>query len=479
VAKIPYLFRRKNIYYFRARIPFEHQKSFNAREVTRSLKTENQAEAIPLALKFAANFKATLQDIQTGKKYITSYSELIASLDGATVINNAQNNAVAPLSAAFVSAPVVSHIPAQAPLLSVVIGDFLKRYNPDNKATLTKLNANLPILLELIGDKPVNQILQADVNAYFDDVQKLPVRRDAKAFAGMSLREIIALNTGKCISEGTFSSTYRACASIFFNWAIVNYKDQGFPHLSARGAIYHGSRSDGINKQRAMKHDELQILFGHEKMKKYAASSETAHYYWLPLIGLHTGARINEIAQLNPAEDILQDEKTGVWYFHFTDESEAAEGVNKSIKTNSSRRVVPIHSQLLKLGFLDYVEKIKRGGHKIIFPQWTPRNGKASANASKWFKRYLESVNLRDETPGARLSGFHSFRHTFITYALTHKIAGVFQLTGHETESIDGFGKISAVAKGYWTQRTADTILEKQAIIEKFDYDLVFYPSKL
>ncbi|MCQ8119949.1 hypothetical protein [Methylomonas rosea] len=121
--------------------------------------------------------------------------------------------------------------------------------------------------------------------------------------------------------------------------------------------------------------EELQKLFNNPKMKKFAANLDAAHYCWLPLIGLYTGARINEICQLNPAEDIKQDSATGIHYFHFTDESPSAEGVDKSIKTNSSRRVVPIHSKLIDLGFLDYVERVKTAGHKIIFPAWEPRNG--------------------------------------------------------------------------------------------------------
>lgn len=67
MAKTPYLFRRNNFYYFRIRIPAEYQDSLNAREITKSLKTENRADAIPLALKFAAHFKASLQDLKTGK----------------------------------------------------------------------------------------------------------------------------------------------------------------------------------------------------------------------------------------------------------------------------------------------------------------------------------------------------------------------------------------------------------------------------
>lgn len=104
--------------------------------------------------------------------------------------------------------------------------------------------------------------------------------------------------------------------------------------------------------QRAIRPEELKKLFNHTKMKKYAENPETAHYCWLPLIGFYTGARINEVCQLNPAEDIKQDSATGIHYFHFTDEGGTAEGVDKSIKTNSSLRIVPIHSKLIELGYL-------------------------------------------------------------------------------------------------------------------------------
>lgn len=337
----------------------------------------------------------------------------------------------------------------------------------------------MPILLELIGDKPINQILQADINSFFDEVQKLPVKRNKKVFEGMTIREKIAANDDRCIAEGTFESTYRACVSLLINWATVHYRDQGFPSLSVDGAVYRGTRSEGINKQRAMTPEELKKLFGHPKMKKYAANPKTAHYCWLSLIGLFTGCRINEVCQLNPVEDIKQDSATGIHYFHFTDEGESIEGISKSVKTNSSKRIVPIHSKLIELGFLNYIEMVKHAGHKIFFPEWEPRNGKASANASKWFKRYLEGIGLYDETEGARLSGFHAFRHTFITHGMTNKIQGVLVITGHETEAVDGVGKMSAVARGYWSKGLTDDILERKQTIEKFDYGLSFYRPAL
>jgi integrase len=267
----------------------------------------------------------------------------------------------------------------------------------------------------------------------------------------------------------------KAPTALLLEWASVHYKDQGFPDLSLKGAVYRGIRVGGVNKQRAMKLDELEKLFRHQQMERYASNRSTAHYCWLPLIGLYTGARINEICQLNPLTDIIQDKETGVHYFHFTDDGETISGVDKSIKTKSSKRIVPIHSKLLELGFLDYVGKIKQSNQKILFIEWEPRNSKASANASKWFIRYLAKIGLSDETKGGRLSGFHSFRHTFITWGITNKIADIFSITGHEVQSVDCFEKISAIAKGYWTREITDNILAKQVAIEKFDFGLDFY----
>ncbi len=470
MARIRYLFRRKNVYYFRFIIPTDYQSSLSFSHVTISLKTEVREQAEPLALQLAANIKSFLLSLRLGQSCNLNRDELIKLWS-----NSSHNSETSSSVAIFPTA----NYQAQGPLLAVVVEDFLQRYDQKNKATLIKLKSTLPVFVELIGDKSINTILQADVNRYFDQVQKLPVRRDAKMFRNMSIQGIIATHDGRCIAEGTFESTYRAMVSVFLNWAMVHYKDQGFPNLSVNGAVYRGDRSNGINRQRALTKGEIKLLFTHPKMKKYAADPEKAHCCWLPLIGLFTGARINEVCQLNPFTDIKQDQATGIWYFHFTDESETAEGIVKSIKTNSSHRIVPLHSKLLELGFLDYIDRVKAQGHKHIFPEWTPINGKASAKVSKWFIRYLKDIGLRDDTDRAKLSGFHCFRHTFITYGIQNKIAGIFAITGHETNVVDDLGKITPVAKGYWTQGITDTILSKKATIEQFDFgDFFVRPIK-
>jgi len=73
----------------------------------------------------------------------------------------------------------------------------------------------MPILLELVEDKPVDEILQTDINRFFDEVQKLPAMRTGKKFKGMSFAQMIVANDGDRISKKTFEDSYKACVSNF------------------------------------------------------------------------------------------------------------------------------------------------------------------------------------------------------------------------------------------------------------------------
>jgi len=129
MSKIPYLFRRNNIFYFRSRIPFEYQKLFKTKEIVKSLKTENQAEAILKALKLTSNFKDLIQDLNSGKVSVQNYSELLTALN-AESINTSQNNVVTSTPVSIVVQPEKTYIElSKAHPLSVVIDDFLARYD--------------------------------------------------------------------------------------------------------------------------------------------------------------------------------------------------------------------------------------------------------------------------------------------------------------------------------------------------------------
>lgn len=125
------------------------------------------------------------------------------------------------------------------------------------------------------------------------------------------------------------------------------------------------------------------------------------HRFWIPLIGLYSGMRLNEICQLS-ADDVAKEQ--GIWTFRLW--ADADEG--RTLKTLGSARIVPVHPQLLELGFEDYVAARQRKG-KRLFPELTGNpDGYGSDPFSKWFSRFLKNAGVKDDT-----LCFHSFRHNF------------------------------------------------------------------
>lgn len=358
--------------------------------------------------------------------------------------------------------PPASSTAPGALMLSAVVGDFIAKADK-TKPMFKKTDATLRMFLEVIGDKPVSALRQADIDGFFALLCRLPPKWAVEQRKrGRTVPELAAITWPKCIAPKTFEDSYMAALRPFLKDARRLYGDQGFPlNLTTDGIKYSGTRKDGEEKQRALRPGELERLFNGPECGAFAVDPWQAHAYWLPLVGLYTGARVNEVCQLNPQCDIR--EEGGIWYLDITEESEAPEGVRKSVKNNTSKRRVPIHSRLLGLGFLGYVERVKADGSALLFSAWSPSRGKASGTAEKWFGKHLRALGLRDETPGARIVGFHCFRHTFLTRAHELDIAGAEALTGHTDTGI------SAVVRGYRGQRGLEQL---RGILEQVTFDI-------
>ena len=136
--------------------------------------------------------------------------------------------------------------------------------------------------------------------------------------------------------------------------------------------------------------------------------------YWVPLIALFSGMRLGEIIQMQVSDVRCLD---GIDYFDVTplacidaedDEGEEFGDEEKSLKTSSSRRCIPVHKTLIDIGFDDFLEFRRRSGTTRLFPEYEKAedDGSWSKRFSKHFKRFRESI-------GVRRSGvkFHSFRH--------------------------------------------------------------------
>jgi integrase len=173
---------------------------------------------------------------------------------------------------------------------------------------------------------------------------------------------------------------------------------------------------------------ELQVLFEAPIFTKAdrptGGRGEAA--FWLPLLGLFSGARQSELAGLS-VSDVRIDGPSKVTALFIVKDAERG----KRVKTRQSQRAVPLHPELVKLGFLDYVQRVQKtsGDAAWLFPLIAPGTGGVKA-WSKWFGRYIREIGIIDKA-----KVFHSFRHNFKD-AL--RAAGVSEevhdaLTGHST----------------------------------------------
>lgn len=334
--------------------------------------------------------------------------------------------------------------PAKASrLLSELVTWFLSR--KDQSAPMySKYKQALGLLSESLGTRPANSLEQADIEEFCARLCRLPTHWLKEKKGGLTFEQIAAKEWPECITETTFNKTYRAALAPFLAECVRVYGDAGFPRfLSVKKTPYTGTREGGEGKQRALRPEELKRLYEGPEFAAFAADTEQAHRYWLPMVGLYTGARVNEVCQLNPQCDIR--EEGGIWFFDFTETSETDERVTKSVKNKDSVRRVPIHSQLIGLGFLRYAEAMKQAGHRLLFPKWSPKAGKASGTAREWFSAWLVELGLRDDTSGLKVTGFHCYRSTLLTRA--QNTPGlpwdIEHITGHSTAGP------SRDAKGY------------------------------
>ncbi len=394
-------------------------------------------------------------------------NELCAARQRGEVVDTPKAPPLAPSAplGAFAKAPQQGT--SSAPLLSEVINHFLENYLDNSRPMYRKHRSVLPVFLDCLGDRPVDQLRQMDIENFAKVISRLPPRAAPMARQkGLSIKALSELDHPTTIAPKTFEDTFMASVRPFIAASRRIFGDVGFPvNFTTEGVVYRGTVKAGGNKQRPMTLEELQRL--EDALRPFATNSAEKHKFWLPMVALHTGARINEICQINPQVDIGTDD--GVPYFHITDETEGDERIRKSVKNKASRRRVPIHPDLISAGFTEYIEATKATGAKLLFPQWAPSKRQASPNAEDWFGGFLSESGLRDDTPGRRVVGFHAFRSTFLNRAKVLGVQGADNLTGHT-------GNASKVVRGYQDELPMP---QKMGILKQISFGLKWPPPPL
>ncbi|WP_235375811.1 DUF6538 domain-containing protein [Burkholderia thailandensis] len=354
---------------------------------------------------------------------------------------------------------------ANVMMLSAAIKEFLEHLPPAQRAMNEKHRFILPAFLEVVGDMPITELRQSHVKDFLLTVQKLPPRwSDLRRKSGQNIRDLASKGWSETLSLKTYEGSYLASLRTFIDCAVADWQDVGFPTTLTTNIPYLGSRTTTERKQRALRPDEISLIFFNDRMKKIVASPAQVHKFWLLAIELYTGARVREICQINPQSD--WGSKDGIWWLRLTNEPGESPDpdVIKSVKTGKPR-TIPMHAELVRLGLPDYLEQTKRGGARRLFPQWTPTSGDAGAAPGKFVANYMRTIGLHGVTneQGNAVRGSHTFRHTLLTYG--RKIGVNLRCISGHKESSD-----NQVADGYEDETVLLTLADMSARLAKLDY---------
>jgi len=332
-------------------------------------------------------------------------------------------------------------------LIREVVDEFLVlRKGVVGKKLLSEYKVLTDEFIEIIGNIPVSLLSKDSIRKYIKTLIKLPVnRRKNPRYRDLSIDEIMKLkdvkpqsriNVNKCLTRLTTFMKF----GVSQGYIKENYID---------GMKIPISKKDERKKREPFSQEDLvKILNPNTYLdwtidyKKISSNQHTTFttnknvklsnpYYWSFLIGIFTGMRTNEISQLR-IDDLVKE--GNVWMI-IIDETQG-----KRVKTTSSIRKVPVHPQLVSLGFLKYIEILKSKGVDRVFPELTKdRDGYSSKISRHYNERFLPSVGVWKK----QVKVLYSTRHTFINRCYNKGVDRdiIKQIVGHEPDfTMDVYG---------------------------------------
>ena len=209
--------------------------------------------------------------------------------------------------------------------------------------------------------------------------------------------------------------------------------------------------SQTTQKRRPWEISELNTLFSNELFisrqipKDWRCGGDAA--YWLPILAIFTGARLSELAQLKANDIELNGEIPTISISNL--------GRDQQVKTLAGVRKIPVHSELIRLGFLERVRQAQADAQENLWGNLKFRKNKPGGNFSNWFGEFRKALELPQGLD------FHSFRHGVRSQLAENDVPEptIDVIMGHEIKGSTG-------AKIY-SHRTACSV---KAAIEKIQY---------
>lgn len=248
---------------------------------------------------------------------------------------------------------------------------------------------------EFMGSEvALRAITKKNVIDYKQTLLETPNRYTMR-FPGLTLPQAIKANAKLAepfatLAPKTINMKWLSHLSSILQWASNNGHIETNPAQGIR--VDTGSKVHQKASYEPFSKDELQIIFG-DPIFAQPTTYETKQ--WALLVMLYTGVRnSSEMARMRLVNIY---EEQGVPVFFLADAS----------KNQRSKRLVPIHNDLVRLGFLDHVEGLRESGETFLFPEWAKRTDKVN----DWFNNtFLVKLGIKSKS-----KVFYSFRHTLAT----------------------------------------------------------------
>lgn len=294
-------------------------------------------------------------------------------------------------------------------------------------------------LIDYLGDIPVETLTSDMLMDYRDEARKLPASMP-RADRALPFNERLAKHEHSDTPRVSATTLKKRIGSI---QALIGFAHQQrwITHNVGTGVRIIGF-SRAARGRRSFMPGELAQLFSSDLfvrpdllLRRRTAVSDVT-LYWLFLLGLTSGARLEEVGQARVADVKLDGQ---IMYIDIDDvaaDTADASLPDKSVKTQGSRRIVPLHGHVLALGFGRYVDALKKAGIDLLFPDLRPNPfGKLTKEASRRLNRHINAVVSTDE----RLV-FHSLRHRFKDEGRSVDVQErvLDQLCGHVPATVGG-----------------------------------------
>lgn len=317
--------------------------------------------------------------------------------------------------------------------------------------------------VDFIGKgKPISAITKPVVRGWKEKLLSFPkFANNKREFKNLSFNDVFALNQklNKPVLGPKSVNKWLSVVGSFFKWAIREGHADTNPVDGLQIQIEKGHSRDPFVIS------DLNKLFagplwtgcqGDTRGERHIPGTLLLdnHHKWLPLLGIFTGARSEELLRLRIDDVVKIDD---VPCINITTIG------GRSLKTRNAKRIVPIHDELIKLGFLDLVECKRRGGEIDIFGSAKENNrNKRSSEYSKDIGAYLKGVGLKTD-----LLTYHSTRHSFMTYLEQAGLSksSIQLLVGHDVQD-------TTDAYIHRNENTVRLGVEgRKAIIDRLKYD--------